>query len=159
MKALFCLLVVSVPVCAYADDAALAQCRHLADGGARLSCYDAIPLAAAAPVSALVSLPATVPAASIALTPQQKLASFGMETTPKSDRLEQVETSINGHFDGWLPNQLITLANGQVWRVVDGSEGVGDIDNPRVTVRRGVLGAFYLDIDGITRAPKVRRVQ
>ena len=31
--------------------------------------------------------------------------------------------------------------------------------DPKVTIRRGALGAFYLDIEGDNRSPRVKRVQ
>jgi hypothetical protein len=31
--------------------------------------------------------------------------------------------------------------------------------NPSVTVRRGVLGAYYLEIDGLNTSPRVKRVR
>ena len=42
--ALLPLLVLAAPL-AHADDEALRRCRGLADAGARLACYDALPLA------------------------------------------------------------------------------------------------------------------
>lgn len=136
-----------------ADDGALRRCRGIADAAARLACYDALPLpAAGAP-----------PAASRPASPVRESASpslmerFGLETRrPQADR---IESHIPGLFTGWDKNSLIRLANGQVWKVVDGSWLHGEWDNPKVTVRRGMLGAFYLDIEGESRAPRVQRVQ
>ena len=34
-----------------------------------------------------------------------------------------------------------------------------DVLNPKVRVRRGALGAFFLEFEGSNRSPKVRRVQ
>src|SRR6478736_222631 len=44
------------------------------------------------------------------------------------------------------PPARFGLANGQVWQVADGSTRFYDLDNPKVTIRRGMLGAFYLDL-------------
>lgn len=157
MKTLFALLLVSGA--ALADDAAIRQCRTLADGAGRLACYDAITLAAAAPAGT-VAAAAPVAAPAAAPTRAQQEASFGLEATlAKQAKIESVESYIEGPFDGWVPNQQIRLANGQVWRVVDGSEGVTNLNNPKVTVVRGSLGSIYLEIDGTNRSPKVRRVQ
>lgn len=163
MKTLFALLLVSGA--ALADDAAIRQCRTLADGAGRLACYDAIALAAPAPAGTVAAAAAAVaaPAAATSAAPPtraQQEASFGFEATlARQAKIESVESYIEGRFDGWAPNQQIRLANGQVWRVVDGSEGVTNLNNPKVTVVRGSLGSIFLEIDGTNRSPKVRRVQ
>ena len=70
-----------------------------------------------------------------------------------------MESTIPGHFEGWGPGERIKLANGQVWQVVDDSRAYFNVDNPRVVVRRGMLGGFFLEIENSNRSPRVRRVQ
>ena len=155
MKALFLLLFVSGA--ALADDAAMLQCRSLADIASRVKCYDAIPLGSAAPVAAAAV--AAVP------TAQQREQSFGMESVkqPKAAVAEEsnsISSTIAGKFDGWSGNELIKLSNGQVWRVIDGSSAVlSAMTNPKVKVERNFIGTFFLKIDGTNNSPKVRRVQ
>ena len=155
MKALFLLLFVSGA--ALADDAAMLQCRSLADIASRVKCYDAIPLGSAAPVAAAAV--AAVP------TAQQREQSFGMESVkqPKAAVAEEsnsISSTIAGKFDGWSGNELIKLSNGQVWRVIDGSSAVlSTMTNPKVKVERNFIGTFFLKIDGTNNSPKVRRVQ
>lgn len=85
---------------------------------------------------------------------------FGRETAVmKSIQLDHLETTIAGYFDGWVAGQRIRLANGQVWKVVDGSDDVMELRDPKVTIKRGLLGAIFLDIEGAHRNPKVQRVQ
>ena len=48
---------------------------------------------------------------------------------------------------------------GERMKVADGSTRLYDLDNPKVTIRRGVLGAFYLDLSVDNRSIRVRRVQ
>ena len=158
MKALFVLLFVSGS--ALADDAAMLQCRSIADVPARVACYDAIPVGAAAPLAA-----PGVAAAAAAPTPQQREQAFGMASVkaPKSAVPEQdnsISSTIAGRFDGWSGNELVRLANGQVWRVVDGSSAVlSPVSNAKVTVERNFIGTFFLKIEGTNNSPKVRRVQ
>ena len=64
-----------------------------------------------------------------------------------------------GQVEGWKAGDRIALANGQVWRIADGSQGALWLQNPKVRVRRGVLGAFYLEIEGTNRSPRVERVK
>ena len=71
----------------------------------------------------------------------------------------EVTSRIDGRFDGWGPKSLIRLANGQVWQVSDDSDAVLNLNNPQVTIRRGILGAFYLELDGTNRTARVKRLQ
>ena len=137
-----------LPGAALAADPTLQQCRSIPDPAARLACYDALPLQAG-PATATPAVPAAeVP------------AQFGLvrEAAPVVE-LPSIESTIPGHFDGWYPNRRVKLANGQVWQVADGSTRFYDLDNPKVTIRRGVLGAFYLDLSVDNRSIRVRRVE
>lgn len=121
---------------ALADDAAILQCRALGDAASRLACYDRIPVG----------------------TPDQH---FGMEPVKRKEAVPQsIDSSIEGDFDGWEPGAQIRLANGQVWRVVDGSSAVlSPMKNPKVRVRRNLLGTMFLEIEGTNNSPKVNRVR
>jgi hypothetical protein len=46
-----------------------------------------------------------------------------------------------------------------LWQVVDGSSGVLQAENQRVLVRRGALGTYFMEFDGLNRSPRVKRVQ
>jgi len=163
MRALVLLLLVSGA--ALADDADLLRCRSIKDPAARLSCYDALVVPASGAKAAAPAptrgTPAGQPAAPApgqapaVQTPQQ----FGLEYKSQPAALESIESTIPGRFDGWGPNANIRLANGQVWQVIDDSSGVHWIENPKVRIRRGALGAFYLEIEGTNRSPRVRRLQ
>jgi hypothetical protein len=162
---------------ALADDAALLRCRQLADGPGRLACYNAIPVGAAAPAMSATAAAPAVPATAaapaapvmVAIAPGVSVAApakadlesmFGREpAVMKSLQLDKLESTIPGYFDGWVAGQRIRLANGQVWKVVDGSDDVMELHDPKVTVKRGLLGAIFLDIEGAHRNPKVQRVQ
>jgi hypothetical protein len=126
---------------AFADDAALRQCRAIAEVQARLACYDRIPLAAQ-----------PSPAAE---------SNFGMEAVKRKEAEPQsVESTIEGDFSGWAPGAQIRLANGQVWKVVDGSEAVlSPMKNPKVRIKRNVIGTLFMEIEGTNNSPKVRRVR
>ena len=135
-----------LPGVALAADPTLQQCRAIPDAAARLACYDALPL------------PAVPPA--VAAPAPEAPTQFGLvREAPPVVELPSIESTIPGHFDGWYPNRRIRLANGQVWQVADGSTRFYDLDNPKVTIRRGVLGAFYLDLSVDNRSIRVRRVE
>jgi len=151
---------------ASANDAALRQCRAMADGAARLACYDALPLGAPAAVSppAPEKIAAAVPA-SVAPTalpapapaPPALASTFGLQRA--DEVVQEVSSSLPGLFEGWSPGQRIRLANGQLWQISDDSSGVYYLRDPKVTVRRAALGSFVLDIDGAKRMPRVRRLE
>ncbi|MEM8513612.1 hypothetical protein RCH14_002948 [Massilia sp. MP_M2] len=133
---------------ALADDAALLKCRALPDTATRVACYDAIPVGVAAPVAAAAPV----------LTPEQN---FGMEAVKEREaQPASIRSTVVGEFDGWGPGSQIRLANGQVWRIIDGSDAVlpRTKDAP-VTIERNVFGTLFLKIDGGNSSAKVRRVQ
>lgn len=132
-------------------------CRQLTDTARRLACYDALPLPPEQPAKAATAAPA-VPAA----TPADPVARFGQESVKLLDappELKQVESRVRGKFAGWGPNTRIELENGQSWRVADDSSAVYDLNNPKAVVHRGMLGAFYLEIEGIGFQIKVTRAR
>lgn len=68
-----------------------------------------------------------------------------------------LETQMGESFRGYVPGQILKLANGQRWRVVDGKywSPPKSADQPRkVVVRPGALGSFFLEIEDGGR-PKV----
>ena len=135
---------------ALADDAGILKCRTLTDTGARLACYDAIQVGARPQAATAVAAPA-----------RSKEENFGIEAKKQREAQPQSITStIAGDFQGWGPSSQIRLANGQVWRIIDGSEAVlAPMRNPKVTIERNMFGTLFLKIDGTNSSAKVRRVQ
>lgn len=133
----------------------LAACRALTDAAQRLACYDALPLAPAASAAPTPPAVATapIPAAS------SPAGQFGFEQRALASAPESIDTRIEGQFGGWGPRDRLRLANGQVWQVVDGSSATLNLQSPKVRVRRGMFGAFYLDIEGTGRSPRVKRLE
>lgn len=164
MKALLVLLAISGS--ALADDGALLHCRTIADVAGRVACYDAIPVAPAARTAtgavatprAVAAAPVAAPAAPAANTE----AGFGLDTMAK-DRtadLKSIESTVVGKIEGWGPTTQFKLANGQVWRVVDGSsEWFMERTNPKVVLSRNALGTIFFEVDGAKQPPRVRRIQ
>jgi len=135
---------------AFADDAALLKCRTLSDTATRVACYDAIPVGAAGPGAATAVAPAR--------TPEQN---FGLEAVKQREaQPASIRSTVVGDFDGWGPGSQIRLANGQVWRVIDGSDAVlPRTKDAAVTIERNVFGTLFLKVDGGNSSAKVRRVQ
>ena len=151
-----------------AQDSGLERCRKIDDPVARLACYDALgkggPEARpAAPTPAPSQAPAPAGAGQAGAPPAEAKPTaeqFGFEAlTPAPKGLDKIDTRVAGKFEGWWPNAKIALANGQVWQVADGSSRVYELDSPKVTITRGMFGAFYLNVDGQNWTVRVRRVQ
>jgi hypothetical protein len=154
--ALLALLSALAAADARADDAALKACRQVADAARRLACYDALPLAAPA---ATPAPPAAAAPAAVAAPAAPAAAQFGIEERSRPEPPAAIESHIVGRFEGWEPRDRIKLANGQVWQIADDSRGVLYKNDPKVRVRRGALGAFYLELEGTNRSPRVIRVE
>jgi len=129
------------------------------DAAARLVCYDSMAPATAAVAAPAAAAPpaAPIPPVAPAATAAAVEAEFGLERP--SDRLQEVVSRFDGVFEGWVPRQRIRLANGQLWQVVDDSRGVYNLRDPKVTIRRGALGRFVMDVEGAKLAPTVRRIE
>jgi lipoprotein-anchoring transpeptidase ErfK/SrfK len=139
---------------AFADDAAILKCRSLTDTARRLACYDAIPVGAAA------TAPAAAPAPAPAVAPEQN---FGLRPAVKKQKDAEpssIRSTVVGRFDGWAPGTIITLANGQVWKVTDDTDAVLPImQNPQVEITRGLIGAYFLQVEGHRNSARVARVK
>lgn len=144
---------------AFGQDVSLQRCRAIADPTVRVACYDALADAAAKP------RPPAAPAAPVAAVPPAAAAprsgesAFGLPESRRPESVESVRSAVGAHFSGWGPNSRIRLDNGQVWLVVDGSSVVLPEGARQVSVKRGALGSFYLDFEGLKTSPRVRRVE
>ena len=140
-------------------------CRLMTDAARRLACYDAMQVPAEPVATAAVAMPAApaapaVPAAAPVVA--DPVARFGQETvkaTAAAPELKQIESRIPGKFHGWRAGSQLEFENGQVWRIADGSEAIYELQDPKVIVRRGMLGAFYLEIEGVGFQMRVVRVR
>jgi hypothetical protein len=130
---------------ALADDAAILKCRSLDDTAQRLACYDAIPVG-------VKPAPAVAPERNFGLRPVVK--------KPKDTEPASIRSSVVGRFEGWAPGTIFTLANGQVWKVTDDTDAVLPImQDPKVEITRGLMGAYFLQVDGHTNSARVARVK
>lgn len=77
----------------------------------------------------------------------------------RRDETAPVASAIRGEVRGWEKGTVFELENGQRWRVADGEYvGTRAFANPKATVRPGMFSSWYLHIDGIGVAAKVKRV-
>jgi hypothetical protein len=168
-KPLLLLGLVAATLPAVANEDGVSRCRAIAEAAARLACYDALPLVAspatpAAPAARAAPVPPARPAPREgAANPQASApaleSSFGLEGRAAPAELPSVESHIPGSFDGWSQGSVIRLANGQAWQVMDEGSRRMRLQDPRVRVRRGAMGAFYLEFEAHNHSPRVRRLQ
>jgi hypothetical protein len=155
----------AISTAASASDAEFLRCRAIKDATARLACYDALPTPSRPDVPPAAA--GRSPALETAAPGRQKAEQFGFEQKQEAaaqkqaaaSQLATIESHIPGRFEGWHPKKAIRLANGQVWQIADDSSSVIVRESPKVTIRRGFLGSFFLDIEGDNRSPRVRRSQ
>lgn len=146
----------------------LQRCRALSDSTARLACYDALadaaragaaPAAPAATAATAARPPVAADSTAAAAPARTAEAAFGLPESRRPDAVDAVHSTVGPRFSGWGPNSRIRLANGQVWQVTDGTS-VELPEGPRkVSVKRGALGSYYLDFEGLNTSPRVRRVE
>lgn len=72
---------------------------------------------------------------------------------------QPVEAAIKGEFRGWVPGRVIELENGQRWRVTEGELHVRKtVAHAKATVSPGLVGGWYLQVEGHSPRAKVQRL-
>jgi hypothetical protein len=67
---------------------------------------------------------------------------------------------LDGTFTGWGGSTVFKLDNGQVWQQVDDSVlSIGAIKNPKITISKGLISAYYLSVEGVQDTIAVRRIK
>lgn len=141
--------------------ARLMACRDVADGAARLACYDAA--AGALDTAEREGDVVVIDRAGVAETRRQ-LFGFQMPTLPRLfgpsnaiDEIDAIETTLESAVFVGEGRWVFRLADGSVWRQID-SERVRFENRPGqpVRVRKASLNSFLLTVGG-SRAVRVRR--
>jgi hypothetical protein len=113
------------------------------------------------------SIPASEVKSATAVTGNEAVRSRRSWFSHKSDSADAkadtkarntVTSKIAGAFNGWDPGSILTLENGQKWRVVDGSSLTvrETMASPEVTVKPGFLGSWTLKVRGYNTTAKVK---
>lgn len=78
----------------------------------------------------------------------------------KPEAQEALESKLATEFRGWRSNTVFTLENGQRWRVDGTDEYVARPQPaPRVRIKPGALGAYWMEIEGVRPRVKVKPAQ
>ncbi len=78
----------------------------------------------------------------------------------RNDGVNAIASTLVGDLRGWSRGTEITLANGQRWRVTEGEyTSMKRISNANVVITPGLVGAWYLSVEGHVPKPKVTRIE
>jgi hypothetical protein len=72
---------------------------------------------------------------------------------------DTITSSIAGDFRGWNGGTTFTLENGQVWKQTEGGEFVVRMKNPVVHISPGLMGVWFLQVEGYGSSTKVERIK
>jgi hypothetical protein len=142
---------------------ALKACRTIAEDSARARCYDRLideanppPQTSRASPAAPVAAPAPIPAAQAQRFGEHDLPRAQRPAEPaEPDEIVAKVTTITRDTHGRV---TVTLDNGQTWRQAENDAITVRVGNS-VTIKRGLMGAFYLVPETTRRSYQVRRLQ
>jgi len=72
---------------------------------------------------------------------------------------EPITSTLQGPFTGFGKGKVFVLANGQHWEQTDGTSGSRRQQDPKVTITPGVMGVWYMKVDGLNSQAKVKLVK
>ena len=151
---------------------AMEKCRNTDNSLKRLICYDNIAKSlnqydgASAQVSQLQayrSEAATQPRPQVEANRQPEASEpkndFGLEhRRDLSAEASEVSLTIASFKDSLRGKKIITFSDGSVWQQSD-SAYLKIEEGQQVTIERGLLGSFYLSVEGVNKRMKVKRVK
>lgn len=89
----------------------------------------------------------------------QQHTNFGMENKQSAKNLiEQIQAKVVKVKKGPYGDQIITLDNGQVWRQTDDTR-LKLSEGHQVTIKRGMLGSFFIGKENVNRRMRAKRVK
>jgi hypothetical protein len=158
--------VLLVPLSAHADSIDANDCTRIENETQRLKCYDDLFQRTAA--GKLENTKAEPP-------PQESpdahpgpegasaaVSAFGAENI-EAPPIDFVEARLVGDFNGWTGTTVFTLDNGQVWRqtknYIQDYTPRDPIPAAKVTISKGMMGSYNLQVEGVKRIVQVKRVK
>ena len=151
---------------------AMEKCRNTDNSLKRLICYDNIAKslnqydgtsAQVSQLQAYRSEAATQPRPQVEANRQPEASEpkndFGLEhRRDLSAEASEVSLTIASFKDSLRGKKIITFSDGSVWQQSD-SAYLKIEEGQQVSIERGLLGSFYLSVEGINKRMKVKRVK
>ncbi|MGQ0801970.1 MAG: hypothetical protein ACT4NL_17880 [Pseudomarimonas sp.] len=82
----------------------------------------------------------------------------GLPSAPSADG--DIVSRIPGVFKGWSGRTRFELENGQVWEGLPENDSLAvNLVDPVVRIKKGLVGTWFLKVDGYNKAAKVRRIR
>jgi hypothetical protein len=79
---------------------------------------------------------------------------------PTAEKAGPVQAHVQGAFAGFTGHTQLTLDNGQVWQQADGTRvSCMSSQNPKVNIRRSLMGNWMADVDGCNDTAPMARVK
>jgi hypothetical protein len=73
---------------------------------------------------------------------------------------ESIQSRFVGEFRGWEGSTRFVLENGQVWiQSEKGTLYIPKKTNPLMTIKKGVLGVYFISVEGYKKRTKVKRIK
>jgi hypothetical protein len=143
----------------------LAECARIAGSSERLECYDALSKAGTAAATDFWNralgpdASRKSPAAAASTTDPDPVTQFGFNDGRGSGAAQQVQSRYDGEFTGWSGNTLFRLENGQVWKQAQSGRVSARATRPQITIKRGTLGGYRMNVEGLNESIRVERVK
>ncbi|HYC69920.1 MAG TPA: hypothetical protein VEB66_01855 [Opitutaceae bacterium] len=79
------------------------------------------------------------------------------EVAERPDEQEAFEARLATEFQGWRRNMTFTLDDGSRWQVIGDDDYVSPPrPTPRVRIRPGLLGSYWMEVEGVRPRVKVK---
>lgn len=84
--------------------------------------------------------------------------SFGQEElkAPRKE-LTELHSRAIGKFKMWEKGLEVKLENGQVWEITDHRSAYHMVENPKITIEKGIFDSYLLGIEGLNKRFRVVR--
>lgn len=130
------------------------SCHKQLDPQKRLDCYDKqtgfeIP---AKKQSESTQLPTQK-----AEAPQQE--GFGLEHKVREKLPDELTFTVKGEFKYWYKGLIINTEDSQKWVIKRARKTYFPAKNPNITIRKGSLGSYLMNVEGLNRTFKVKRLK
>lgn len=87
--------------------------------------------------------------------------SFGQEQLKTSSKKEVTELHSRaiGKFKMWEKGLEVKLENGQIWEITDHRSAYHMVENPKISIEKGIFDSYLLGIEGLNKRFRVKRIK